>query len=163
MLNHPYCTSVELEGRALHFTAIPARFRAKREQLKWVSGPLPHSQGQDMAVSVLYVPHSLSTAATHTMFPACWAPVAAGSLLLHVFVCTIPRGETVMGKTVFWVIEFILRSTCRAFLVSALRFCIYALYDSPREKACSHGPPHSAKGRRTVDCGPSIKSQLDFT
>ena len=35
-----------------------ARFRAKREQLKWFDGLLPSSQGQNVALTVLYVPCS---------------------------------------------------------------------------------------------------------
>ena len=35
------------------------RFRAKRERLKWLQRLLPASQGQKLALTVLYVPYSL--------------------------------------------------------------------------------------------------------
>ena len=39
----------------------PNRFRAKREQPKRLSRPLPESQGQNMALTVLSVPNSLDS------------------------------------------------------------------------------------------------------
>jgi len=38
-----------------------APFQAKREQLKKLYGLLPESQGQNLALTVLYVPHSLDS------------------------------------------------------------------------------------------------------
>ena len=42
---------------------LAARFRAKREQLEWVKGLYPESQGQNLALTVLHVLYSLDTAA----------------------------------------------------------------------------------------------------
>ena len=48
-------------GGGLGFREATAmgRFRAKREQLKCLYGRLPVSQGQNLALTVLYVPYSL--------------------------------------------------------------------------------------------------------
>ena len=45
-----------------HHTHGPrqGRFRGKRERLKLLQGILPHSQGQNLALTVLYVPYSLA-------------------------------------------------------------------------------------------------------
>jgi len=37
---------------------LSCRFRAKREKLKLFQGPLPQRQGRNLALTVVYVPHS---------------------------------------------------------------------------------------------------------
>ena len=44
--------------------AFISRFRAKREQLKRVQGLLPERSGQNLALTVLYVPYSLDSGHT---------------------------------------------------------------------------------------------------
>ena len=46
-------------GSRMHFSE--PRFWAKREQLGGVQGLLPRSQGQNLALTVLHVPHSLES------------------------------------------------------------------------------------------------------
>jgi hypothetical protein len=44
---------------AIKRRTLASRFQAKREQLKWFQVLLPENQGQNLALTVLLVPHSL--------------------------------------------------------------------------------------------------------
>ena len=46
---------------SLQWLVLTCRLRAKREQLRRVYGIQPDSQGRNLALTVLYVPHTLAT------------------------------------------------------------------------------------------------------
>jgi len=50
------CAVLDLEVLGARDELVPARFRARREHLQTFYGPLPESQCQNLAVTVLYVP-----------------------------------------------------------------------------------------------------------
>ena len=49
--------SARTNGRRLGVSWLPFRFRAKREQPKRIQELLPESHDQNLALTVLYVPH----------------------------------------------------------------------------------------------------------
>jgi hypothetical protein len=71
--------------------APPHRFRAKREQLKRFEGLLPESQGQNMVLTVLYVPGLLDSCE--------WVEPASAGIQGRGFLWFLMRDEPLVQDT----------------------------------------------------------------